>query len=891
MRKQLIVSILLLVGLANSYGFFQFSQPADVIEANGRIRGVRDRDDSDFVLGGLFPVHSDADGGASCGPIRQERGLERMEAMLYAIDLVNNDSTLLPGIKLGFDIRDTCNSENIGLDESIDLVITGSQLEIETCSNSDQVFSGNTTIPTSAIIGAAASAVSVPVATLLRLFQVPQVSYASSSARLNNRDRYSYFFRTISADNLQAEAMVDLCMKFNWTYVSTVYANDFYGEPGIDEFRSLALRRGMCIDVDRGIDTDFTSMDFENLASQLINSTANVTVLFASHHLAEKLFAQLKILNQANGTQRRFLWLASDAWARSISVVSQFNESLAGLLGVAPYTEFDVGFQEYFSQLTPITDKRNPWFSEFYEAYIGCKINSTCFLPFSKITDEPRYRQGNFIPLVIDSVYSIAHALQDFFNNNCEQPFEWYRSNRTCRGQINELNGSSLLSYIQNVSFVSPTGKKIQFDSNGNVEGFYEILNYQRINNKQYEFVSAGLWNGTVTAGSRLKLNESIVVQFGISENDEILYSRESQCQVCQPGEYRRLVIGSCCGTCGNCVGQYYSNSTQTMECSTCPSGSWGNDPLVGSTGCVDIAESFLEYSNPWAITLILLALIGILVIVFVSIVFGIFWNTPIVKSSGREQMILLLVGVTMCFVWTFFFVSKPSVAICFFQSVGLWLCFSLIFGALLTKLIRIARIFLRGHTSSRPRFTAPIFQVLFTFIVVAGQLLLVLISLVVVYPEASKLITDNNLEAPSVVVTCASSHIGPLVLLVIYDTILVIACNVLAILTIRFPDNFNEARYVSFTTFALGIIWLAFISTYIATSDELRAAVISFALNLSGFAVLACLFGPRIFIMLFLPNRNKKEFSSHRQKKNTTSIDMHLPNTSILDACGNATG
>ena len=874
---------------SNALARFQHTKPATVIQPDGRIRGVQNREESDILLGGLFPIHIDSAGGSACGKIRRERGLERMEAMLYALDLVNNDSTLLPGLKVGFDIRDTCNSENIGLDESIDLVVAaGDLVELESCATNN----ASATLPsTTAVIGAASSGVSVPVATLLRLFKIPQVSYASSSARLNNRDRYSYFFRTISADNLQAEAMIDLCIKYEWTYVSTIYANNFYGEPGIDEFRALARIADICIDVDEGINDDFEDDDYQRLALKLINSTADVVVLFASQDAAGKLFEQLNATNARLGTSKRFLWIASDAWARSVNVVSKFKDSLVGLFGVAPSTEFHAGFDEYFSQLTPNTNKRNPWFNEFYNAIFMCgNSSSDCENPNRNITEHTNYKQGNFIPLVIDAVYSVVHAISNSLKKNCDQPFQWYHNNHTCKGSRDALSGQKILEELKNVSFVSPTGKKVSFDSNGNVEGLYEILNYQ-LSNSKADFVSVGLWNGTEAKGRRLKIYPDMVekLQFGLRENGSIIRGRQSQCQVCLPGQRRRSVVGACCDVCDDCLGQEFSNSTTATECTPCTDNTWGNNPLNGSTSCVPVSEEYLEYSSPWSIILLLLAVIGLLSVVFVSIVMLKYWNTPIIKSSGREQMIMLLIGITLCFLWTFLFVSKPSIGICFFQRLGLWLCFSLILGALLIKLIRIARIFLRPAASSRPKFTAPHYQIVFTLIVVAVQMLLLLISLIVIHPNPStnlKLDSDNNLDFPVLVITCSAPHAALLVIQIVYDTALVIACNALAILTIRFPDNFNESRYVSFSTFALGLIWITFVPSYVTTAESIQTAVVSFALNLSAFAILGCLFGPRIFIILVFPERNSHEFN--KTSTNMPSLTTKSIKLASIDVSGN---
>lgn len=42
---------------------------------------------------------------------------------------------------------------------------------------------------------------------------------------------YRYFLRVVSSDVLQAQAMVDLVVYMNWTYVSTVHTEGQYQYP------------------------------------------------------------------------------------------------------------------------------------------------------------------------------------------------------------------------------------------------------------------------------------------------------------------------------------------------------------------------------------------------------------------------------------------------------------------------------------------------------------------------------------------------------------------------------------------------------------------------------------------------------------------------------------
>lgn len=57
--------------------------------------------DGDLIFGGLFPMHDSGDEMSLCGAIKEEKGIQRLEAMLYAIDMINADYTLLPNITIG----------------------------------------------------------------------------------------------------------------------------------------------------------------------------------------------------------------------------------------------------------------------------------------------------------------------------------------------------------------------------------------------------------------------------------------------------------------------------------------------------------------------------------------------------------------------------------------------------------------------------------------------------------------------------------------------------------------------------------------------------------------------------------------------------------------------
>ena len=431
--------------------------PERVLKADGgsRVRGIQDREGKDIILGGLFSVHLSSAAGGQCGTTLRLKGTERLEAMLYAIDLVNSDPYLLPNITIGYDIRDTCMSENIGLDESIEFV-SSQDLCHDTCLSNTTTL--NTTI--TAVIGSTLSIVSIPVASLFRLFNLPQVSFSSTSPILNHRDCFTYFFRTVPPDDQQAQAMIDLIVYFGWDHVSTIYSNNVYGQPGIAEFHHLAKIENICIDLNEGIDENFVTANYTEIAKKLFNSSANVVVLFAYENHVIDLMREIKTV-QGN-SKRKFLWIASDSWA-TFREATDFSSIVSGMWGVAPLTTKYDKFEEYYSNLTLGTNVRNSFFTEYYQVFYNCIVGINC--TNDSITEHPTYEQNPKVPLVVDAVYSIAHAINNFFKENCNYPLVWYQINQTCVGRSNEtrLTGKVLLKYLSNVSFTSPTGNRVSF--------------------------------------------------------------------------------------------------------------------------------------------------------------------------------------------------------------------------------------------------------------------------------------------------------------------------------------------------------------------------------------------------------------------------------------------
>ena len=800
--------------------------------------------DKDFVLGGLLPV-SDCNGSV-------QGGLELLEAMLFAIDRINNDMNLLPNLTIGYDVRDTCNRSEIGLYQAYRYLVK----YILPGDNSTPVFLG--------IVGPANTTVSHFVAPLVGSYQISVISYASSDATLSNKDLYEYFLRTIPSDNLQVNAMVDLVSYYSWEYVSMIFNDNGYGVSASNAFTKVAGQHNICLDAKIDIPpsgAEFNQTVVKAAIRTLLNSTASVVVVFADEGTVLALFEEL---NKTN-SMPKFVWIASDKWANSHLVHEKFPEIAKRTFGFQLHTKHVKEFDDYFSQLSPSTNIRDPFFSEYYESY--CNENGTdC--P-DGLTSNPRYSQSNTIPFVIDAVYAFAHVTQNFLDNNCDSPLKWNRTTNQCDGMKHKLTGANLLEYLHNVTFDSIQNYTMSFDEIGDPSGVYEISNLQINENGEYEYVRVGFWNSAYKENALMLTNADGIVKV------------VSVCsEPCSDGMVRSITNPNCpsCFECIPCVGPTYSTNSSNTECKTCPNNHWGDNPLSGSTHCVPVKVRHLDFSSGWSIVSMCIATIALIILAAIIVIFIINWQTPVVKSSDREQMIMLLVGIGICCVVTYVVVAPPSITACVFQRIGVWLCFSLSFGALLHKIAHIAKILYSIESSAeRCSFIDSKYQITFTMTIVFVQLILVVIGLIIDPPivkrdpdVVSTSAGQQTGNAPEIVETCQQSHTAILVLSLVYNSVIIAGCIILGWTTRRFPGNFNEAERIMFTSFTLMVVWVLIVPLYLNTERELQMGVLALGIVLSAFALMAGIFFPRVYIIIFQRHKNTREYVSQQNYRYT---------------------
>ncbi|CAG5866721.1 unnamed protein product [Menidia menidia] len=811
------------------------------------------RMDGDVIIGALFSVHhqpsAEKVAERKCGEVREQYGIQRVEAMFHALDRINSDPNLLPNITLGCEIRDSCWHSSVALEQSIEFIrdslisirddSDGSKWCIEGVPSSQPP---STKKPIAGVIGPGSSSVAIQVQNLLQLFNIPQIAYSATSIDLSDKTLFKYFLRVVPSDTLQARALLEIVKRYNWTYVSAVHTEGNYGESGMEVFKELASQDGLCIAHSDKIYSNAGEKHFDRLLRKLRERLpkARVVVCFCEGMTVRGLLMAMRRL----GVAGEFLLIGSDGWADRVEVVEGYEHEAVGGITVKLHSEDVSSFDNYFLKLKLSTNKRNPWFPEFWQYRFQCRLpghplenlnyarNCTEDDDLGYESLEDNYVQDSKMGFVINAIYAMAHGLHDMHSHLCP-------GHVGLCDNMKPIDGSHLLDFLLKTSFTGVSGEDVWFDENGDSPGRYEIMNFQSVEPGVYDYINIGSWHEGM-----LSLDEEMIQ---MNRSDMV---RSVCSEPCSKGEIKVIRKGevSCCWICTACKENEYVQDEFT--CKACELGWWPDEELEG---CEQIPLRYLEWSNPESIIQVVFSCVGILVTSFVAFIFVLYRDTPVVKSSSRELCYIILAGIFLGYLCPFTLIARPTVASCYLQRLLVGLSAAMCYSALVTKTNRIARI-LAGSKKKictrKPRFMSAWAQVVIASILISAQLTLEVTLIIMEPPEPVK----SYPSIREVFLICNTSNLGVVAPLG-YNGLLIMSCTYYAFKTRNVPANFNEAKYIAFTMYTTCIIWLAFVPIYFGSNYKIITT--SFSVSLSVTVALGCMFTPKMYIIIAKPERN----------------------------------
>lgn len=808
---------------------------------------------ADINLGGLFSV-SDSVNSVCGSKIRVPILQQMIEAVVFAVDKINRDTSLLPNVQLGFALLDDCGRESTAAAQALRFLPRLPVKKDPACQHNRKYNTYGQKLDeyydVVGIIGPLRSTSSVVVSTVLGPARLPQVSFLSTSDELSRKNNHPFFLRVVPPDAYQMRAILKFISLNGWSYFSVLYLAGSYGEPAYESIKNMAQECGLCIAAHYKLYPDMTNESYRGIIRGLNKfTTAKVVLLVSGDNEMVNVFRAVRE-EQAIG---RFIWIGSDGWAdRVTSLDAGYRNSSFGSFTTTFYAPPAEEFYDYFRNLKPGSSK-NPWFLEFWERMFNCSFNDHSCSESVTIDSSPDYVEISQAVYGIDAVYTYAHALHRLLEDNC--PYAEGISARAC------VNGELLRGYLYDASFIGLTGP-IKFNENGDRMGKYVIRQILPgttiVQNevvvidveKEFEIITLNdmSWEYTQPVefdfgiGARFPRTR----YYGAKKNTPI-----SVCsRLCERGEQKIEREGSCCWDCRHCREneKLIDNFTR---CEECPNFHWP-DEATNLTSCLQIDPVHPGTSSPVIAIIFCTSSAGIFSTIWVISTYVRHRNVRVIKAASLELSFLQLGAIVFGYFTMIIYTRRPTDLICGSSYFMFSLSFNGLYAPLLIKTIRIYRIFKYATQGRRAlRMVSSYSQVLLTLLIILGQILICCLVTVLSRPKAR--LYSNSKTDKCVELYCDVTLPG-FQCFIVYNLTLVCLCTVFAIKTRKLPDNFNESRFISMCVFTTLVIWLAIIPSFLTASREyLRSLLLAAALLLNHSVALIFLFISRIYAIYYV--------------------------------------
>uniref|UniRef100_A0A8C2WJA9 Olfactory receptor C family, u1 n=1 Tax=Cyclopterus lumpus TaxID=8103 RepID=A0A8C2WJA9_CYCLU len=374
----------------------------------------------DVVIGGLFPLMNYIDCIQNCLILCSfdHRAFRWIMTMVFAVEEINRNLSLLPGVHLGYRIMDSCDHVHTGLKALLSLVS-----------------------PSKAVMN--------------------EVSYFATCTCLTDKSKYPSFLRTVPSDLFQVRGLVQMVTYLGWFWVGTIGTTDDYSHYAIQEFSSQFRQQGGCLAFHLTIPKLPTAAEIQEIADRIQSSTAVVVVVFA--RVGELLDLSLELAQRnATGIQ----WVASEAWVTASLLTSpRFHSLLEGTLGFSFPGVRIPGLKEFLLNIRPSPKPGMAFVNMFWEELFRCRLefkgNQSADANYKGAAEKPvctgsedvKDIDSSFTDVsqvrvsynVYKAVYAIAHALHTLLNCDSGEHYGRCENRKTFTSRQLQIKQSTIV--------------------------------------------------------------------------------------------------------------------------------------------------------------------------------------------------------------------------------------------------------------------------------------------------------------------------------------------------------------------------------------------------------------------------------------------------------------
>ncbi|XP_030050933.1 vomeronasal type-2 receptor 26-like [Microcaecilia unicolor] len=768
-------------------------------------------------------------------------------AFVSAVEEINNSSELLPNLTLGFHIYDSYSHPLLVLRAAMNIF---SEKDMPIINYSCKTFG-----TLAAIIEGLPVEESNLISNVLSPYHYPQISYTSQNSFMSDV-KFPYLYRIMPSILNLSTGIVKLLKYFNWTWVGIIAPDDDSSLRFVQILKEGIEQNGACIEFIEIFSHIHALLQerIEKINETIHKSSTNVIIGHFNTDDTWSLFGEINILDISG---KVWITITDFDFHLTYPIESRVKNNTLLFTRVKKNVP---SFLKFIREVNPIMfpdSTIKDWWTGLCNNQCPQSIKRSCGTDedpsISFDCDSTSFANSDSI---YNALYALAHALKDMLFSGSGKTTMWNGD----RQRLSDYLPWKLHHYLKNVHFKNMLDEEVAFDENGDLSIDYSIINLIFLPNGTVKHEIVGSYKPSAPPGKDFTINEKVMV-WEAAFTQTPPYSRCTQS--CSPG-YRKLPREGkpiCCYDCIPCPTGEISNQTDMDNCVKCPEDQWHNEKR---DACVPKVISFLSHEEPLGIVLML---ISSFFFVITAVILGIFINyqdTPIVRSNNRNLSFILLISLLLCFLCSLIFIGHPEEVTCILRQTAFGITFSISLSSVLAKTITVVMAFqttqpgskLRKWMGSRVSYS----------IILSCSLLQVLLCLVWLgtappFPHPNMQAEDGTIqiecnEGSAIAFYCVLGYLG----------FLAGISFIVAFLARNLPNSFNEAKHITFSMLVFCSVWVSFIPTYLSTRGKYMVALEIFAILASSAGILGCIFIPKCYIILLMPDRNN--FSAHLSKR-----------------------
>nr|XP_056720324.1 vomeronasal type-2 receptor 26-like [Euleptes europaea] len=790
-------------------------------------------------------------------------------ALAFAMEEINGNPNLLPNTTLGFRVLTGYYRVQLNYKATLSL-LSMPFLPNFKCERQNHLIS---------VIGGCCTETSASVATILNIYNIPQLTFGTFSPEQSDKRRFPSIYQMVPNVAYEYMGAVRLFQHFRWSWVGLVALDDDNGDRFLRAVIPLLSMNGICYSFIVKTGKRVYMEEIINILFRiqkqypvLLDNKTNVYFAYGDP-IGLHIMRLLLLAGEAASLQSLGkVWFVTSQWNfESLSEHTGLDlQTFHGALSFTLHSHQPPGFQKFLQNVRPFWAKGDHFIQEFWEKAFGCSLQHSELQEERKerCTGEEKLESipGVFFEMnmfdhsynVYNAAYAVAHALRAMSMSRSK----YKRLEEGEKQEIHNVQPWQLHRYLRSISFNNTAGDIVHFDENGALVTSFDVTNWVTFSNGSFVRVKVGRLDPRAPQGQELTLND-----------DQIVWHRSfnqvvplSECNGhCQPGSWKQKIEGNnfCCYSCRPCPEGMISDRQDMNSCVNCLEELHPNED---QNKCIPKIQSYLSRKEPLGIVLALLAISFFLITVFIFTIFVQYRDTPIVKANNRTLTYILLISLQLCFLCSLLFIGQPGKVVCLLRQTAFGIIFSVAISSVLAKTITVVLAFMATKPGSSMRkwvgkrmANAIIFSCTF----IQASICSVWLSSSPPFPDMDmhslngKIILECN-EGSEAMFYCILGYMG----------FLAIVSFMVAFLARKLPDSFNETKFITFSMLVFCSVWLSFVPTYLSTKGKYMVAVEIFSILASSAGLLGCIFSPKCYIIILKPELNNKEQLIRRNNK-----------------------